>query len=107
MAWGSGAFNSCNALLERVEKNDPKLIELVILPMKVFGAKDLDRLSHAIGKFFLHRLWISVAVVFITSAGAGDDVSCVRCWSDGIQFACYVTIVCTISYAYITTHIII
>jgi hypothetical protein len=50
MAWGSGAFNSCNALLERVEKNDPKLIELVILPMKVFGAKDLDRLSHAIGK---------------------------------------------------------
>ena len=52
MAWGSGAFNSCNALLERVEKNDPKLIELVILPMKVFGAKDLDRLSHAIGKFF-------------------------------------------------------
>ena len=52
MAWGSGAFNSCNALLERVEKNDPKLIELVILPMKVFGAKDLDRLSHAIGKLF-------------------------------------------------------
>jgi hypothetical protein len=51
MAWGSGAFNSCNALLERVEKNDPKLIELVILPMKVFGEKDLDRLSHAIGKF--------------------------------------------------------
>ncbi|KAL7448588.1 hypothetical protein ACHAWC_000745, partial [Mediolabrus comicus] len=48
MAWGSGAFNSCNALLERVEKNDPKLIELVILPMKVFGEKDLDRLSHAI-----------------------------------------------------------
>eukprot|EP00986_Skeletonema_menzelii_P011990 scaffold6363_cov98-Skeletonema_menzelii.AAC.2 len=48
MAWGSGAFNSCDKLLERVEKNDPTLKELVILPMKTFGAKDLDRLSHAI-----------------------------------------------------------
>ena len=51
MAWGSGAFNSCDKLLERVEKNDPTLKELVILPMKTFGAKDLDRLSHAIGEY--------------------------------------------------------
>ena len=43
MAWGSGTFNSCKALLERVEKNDPKLIELVILPMKVFGEKVAER----------------------------------------------------------------
>jgi len=48
MAWGSGAFNSCDKLLERVERNDPTLKELVILPMKTFGAKDLDRLSNAI-----------------------------------------------------------
>ena len=50
MVWGSGAFNSCDKLLERVEKNDPTLKELVILPMKKFGEKDLDRLSHAIGE---------------------------------------------------------
>eukprot|EP00985_Skeletonema_marinoi_P030569 scaffold32664_cov80-Skeletonema_marinoi.AAC.1 len=50
MAWGSGAFNSCDKLLERVEKNDPTLKELVILPMKTFGAKDLERLSNAIGE---------------------------------------------------------
>ena len=52
MAWGSGAFNSCDKLLERVEQNDPTLVELVILPMKLFGAKDIERLSNAIiGKF--------------------------------------------------------
>jgi hypothetical protein len=50
MVWGSGAFNSCDKLLERVEKNDPTLVELVILPMKSFGAKDIERLSNAIGK---------------------------------------------------------
>ena len=50
MVWGSGAFNSCDKLLERVEKNDPTLKELVILPMKKFGEKDLDRLSRAIGE---------------------------------------------------------
>ena len=44
---GSG---SCDALLKRVEKNDPALKELVILPMKVFGPIDVDRLSIAIGE---------------------------------------------------------
>lgn len=49
MAWGKGgSLNSCDALLKRVENNDPKLIELVILPMKTFGQEDVERLSKAI-----------------------------------------------------------
>jgi hypothetical protein len=47
---GSGGFKSCDALLKRVEENDDKLVELVILPMKTFGGAELDRLSNAIGK---------------------------------------------------------
>ena len=41
---------SCDALLKRVEENDPALTGLVILPMKVFGPIDVDRLSSAIGE---------------------------------------------------------
>jgi len=42
--------SSCDALLKRVEENDPALTGLVILPMKVFGPIDVDRLSSAIGE---------------------------------------------------------
>ena len=45
-----GSIRSCDALLKRVEDNDPKLTELVILPMKTFGLADMERLSNAIGK---------------------------------------------------------
>jgi len=45
-----GSLKSCNALLQRVEDNDPRLIELVILPMKTFGVADVERLSNAIGE---------------------------------------------------------
>jgi len=49
MAWGKGgSLKSCDALLKRVEENDPKLTELVILPMKTFGPADVERLSNAI-----------------------------------------------------------
>ncbi|KAL7539893.1 hypothetical protein ACHAXR_009687 [Thalassiosira sp. AJA248-18] len=49
MAWGKGgSLKSCDALLKRVENNDPRLTELVILPMKTFGPSDLERLSSAI-----------------------------------------------------------
>jgi len=49
MAWGKGgSLGSCDALLKRVEDNDPKLTELVILPMKTFGPTDVERLSRAI-----------------------------------------------------------
>eukprot|EP00571_Detonula_confervacea_P009470 CAMPEP_0172313780 /NCGR_PEP_ID=MMETSP1058-20130122/20936_1 /TAXON_ID=83371 /ORGANISM="Detonula confervacea, Strain CCMP 353" /LENGTH=491 /DNA_ID=CAMNT_0013027489 /DNA_START=76 /DNA_END=1548 /DNA_ORIENTATION=+ len=48
MAWGKGALGSCDALLKRVEDNDPKLTELVILPMKTFGTAELEKLSCAI-----------------------------------------------------------
>lgn len=47
---GGGSIRSCDALLKRVEENDPALTELVILPMKVFGPLDVDRLSSAIGE---------------------------------------------------------
>jgi hypothetical protein len=45
---GHGGFKSCDSLLKRVEGNDDKLVELVILPMKTFGGAELDRLSSAI-----------------------------------------------------------
>jgi hypothetical protein len=47
---GSGSFKSCDSLLKRVEENDAKLVELVVLPMKTFGAAECDRLSAAIGE---------------------------------------------------------
>jgi hypothetical protein len=36
-------------LLERAEQNDPILTELVILPSKIFGADEVDRLAELIG----------------------------------------------------------
>lgn len=49
-AWGQGgAAKSCNALLTRVENNDPVLKELVILPSKIFGPVEANRLASAIG----------------------------------------------------------
>lgn len=47
MGWGT-SLRSCDALLKRVESNDPKLNELVILPMKTFTDDDCRRLSMAI-----------------------------------------------------------
>jgi len=44
MSWGA-SFRSCDALLRRIEENDPKLTDLVILPTKSFGEKDLGRLA--------------------------------------------------------------
>jgi len=49
MVWGTaGGIKSCDSILKRIEANDPKLTELVILPMKVFGAVEVDRLAAAI-----------------------------------------------------------
>eukprot|EP00566_Odontella_aurita_P020218 CAMPEP_0113565870 /NCGR_PEP_ID=MMETSP0015_2-20120614/22413_1 /TAXON_ID=2838 /ORGANISM="Odontella" /LENGTH=290 /DNA_ID=CAMNT_0000468107 /DNA_START=244 /DNA_END=1113 /DNA_ORIENTATION=+ /assembly_acc=CAM_ASM_000160 len=40
-AWGAGgSARSCDALLKRVDENDPRLVDLVILPMKVFGGDE-------------------------------------------------------------------
>jgi hypothetical protein len=45
-AWGSGSsLSSCDALLKRVECNDPTLTNLVIIPIKTFGAAEVDRLA--------------------------------------------------------------
>jgi hypothetical protein len=45
-AWGSGSgLKSCEDLLKRVERNDPTLTNLVILPIKTFGAAQVDRLA--------------------------------------------------------------
>ena len=45
---GTGSFNSCDALLKRVEENDPTMVELIILSMKTFGATEVDRLATAL-----------------------------------------------------------
>ena len=48
-AWGkNGSARSCEALLKRVEQNDPKLNELVILPLKKFGSKEVFRLARSL-----------------------------------------------------------
>lgn len=48
-AWGKkGSARSCEALLRRVEGNDPDLTELVILPMKKFGSAEVFRLARCL-----------------------------------------------------------
>ncbi|GAX10191.1 hypothetical protein FisN_3Lh386 [Fistulifera solaris] len=44
-AWGvSSTFRSCDSLIQRIERNDPTLKDLVILPTKQFGADEVHRL---------------------------------------------------------------
>ena len=48
-AWGKGSsLRSCDSLLERVEKNDPNLQSLALLPLKNFTSDDCLRLASAI-----------------------------------------------------------
>mmetsp|Transcript_22492 Transcript_22492/g.64681 ORF Transcript_22492/g.64681 Transcript_22492/m.64681 type:complete len:542 (+) Transcript_22492:138-1763(+) len=48
-AWGKrSSLRSCDALLGRVEANDPSLIDLAILPLKTFTSDDCLRLASAI-----------------------------------------------------------
>ena len=48
-AWGkNGSARSCESLLNRVEQNDPRLTELVILPLKKFGSNEVLRLAKAL-----------------------------------------------------------
>ncbi len=48
-AWGSsGSARSCESLLKRVEANDPTLTELVVLPLKIFTATEVERLAKAL-----------------------------------------------------------
>mmetsp|Transcript_16878 Transcript_16878/g.46356 ORF Transcript_16878/g.46356 Transcript_16878/m.46356 type:complete len:148 (-) Transcript_16878:184-627(-) len=50
-AWGkTGSARSCDALLKRIEDNDPRLTELVVLPLKNFGSKEVRRLARCIAK---------------------------------------------------------
>ena len=48
-AWGKGSsLRSCDALLARVEANDPSLVDLAILPLKTFTSADCLRLASAV-----------------------------------------------------------
>lgn len=48
-AWGKGSsLRSCDALLQRVEANDPSLVDLAILPLKTFTSADCLRLASAV-----------------------------------------------------------
>ena len=58
-----GSLKSCDSLLKRVEGNDTKLVELVILPMKTFGGAELDRLSNALGKIRLANASILCSII--------------------------------------------
>lgn len=57
------SLKSCDSLLKRVEGNDTKLVELVILPMKTFGGAELDRLSNALGKIRLANAPILCSII--------------------------------------------
>ena len=52
-----GLAKSCNALLKRVEDNDPSLEELVILPSKTFGSTEAVRLAQ--GKFIWFKIFFN------------------------------------------------
>jgi Ran GTPase-activating protein (RanGAP) involved in mRNA processing and transport len=45
MTWGSGGLKSCDGLLQRVQDNDERLESIVILPIKTFGATQVERLA--------------------------------------------------------------
>ncbi len=48
-AWGkNGSARSCDALLKRIEQNDPRLTELIVLPLKKFGSNEVLRLAKAL-----------------------------------------------------------
>ena len=100
-AWGSSDFKSCDALLKRVEANDPQLTNLVILPIKTFGSAELDRVSaalpkntylvslhasgHAVSPESLRRLGCAIMTnqrvvdVAVGSATMGDEGVCALC----------------------------
>jgi len=91
-AWGS-SFRSCDPLIERVEKNDPTVVDLVILPTKTFQDSHVDRLAdilregqtthlrtiqasgHAISNDSLRRLGQAIATgkSKLTSLAVGDS----------------------------------
>jgi len=49
-AWGTnGSARSCEVLLQRLETNDPTLVDLVVLPLKHFGSKELIRVAACLG----------------------------------------------------------
>lgn len=50
MAWGSSGLKSCDALLQRIENNDPTLQSVVILPIKTFGTEQVERLANILSK---------------------------------------------------------
>jgi hypothetical protein len=105
-AWGAGgSFKSCDALLQRVERNDPTLTNLVILPQKTFGAAEADRLAavfekeggnthlvglhasgHAVPALSLKRLGQAIAAnksriveLAIGNSTMGDEGICAFC----------------------------
>lgn len=45
--WGA-SFRSCDALLRRIEENDPTLQELVVLSTKTFGDAEIERLVNVL-----------------------------------------------------------
>ena len=101
-AWGNnGSARSCEALLKRVEANDPKLTELVALPLKKFGSQEIFRLvkclesgrnshlrslqasGHSIDDYTaleaLGRALIPVESIAIGDSNMGDDGVCALC----------------------------
>ena len=66
--WGSGASgaggfsrSSCDALIARIERNDPTLEHLTVLPFKSFGDAELDRLSAVLEGNVNNTHWKSLA----------------------------------------------
>ena len=94
-------MRSCDSLLKRVEANDAKLKELVVLPMKKFGSQEVFRLAkclesgrntnlrslqasgHAVGDVdaleALGRALVLVETIAIGDSEMGDDGVCALC----------------------------
>jgi Leucine Rich repeat len=59
-AWGA-AFKSCDDLISRIERNDPLLTDLTILPTKSFGDAELNRLSAVLRNATEKLYWRSLS----------------------------------------------
>eukprot|EP00977_Amphora_coffeiformis_P008201 scaffold1834_cov175-Amphora_coffeaeformis.AAC.7 len=79
MAWGSSSLRSCTLLWEKVERNDPSLVDLYILPTKSVTEADWERCIQALQRHGRER-----SLVSIHASGHAIDVESLRQFSQAL-----------------------
>ena len=80
MVWGSSSLRSCSSLWEKIERNDPSIVNLCILPTKKVDKADWDRCIQAIQRHGAERKLRS-----IQASGHAIDVDSLRLLSKALQ----------------------